>query len=196
MASPVAPEALDQLFLSARTLRRWRDEPVPDALLRQLADFVALGPTSANCEPARLVFVRSREGRERLLPHLDAGNRAQTLAAPVCVIIGYDLEFHENLPRLAPHTDARSWFAGDAAKALETAFRNGSLQGGYLILGARALGLDAGPMSGFDNAGVDREFFPDGRIRSNFLCNIGYGDREGLRPRAPRLAFAEFAQIL
>jgi 3-hydroxypropanoate dehydrogenase len=196
MASFVDSEALDRIFLSARTHNAWRDDPVADDLLRQLAAMVALGPTSANCEPARLVFVKSLVAKKRLEPFLAEGNRAKTMAAPVCVIIAYDMAFHEHLPRLFPHADARSWFVGDEAKVRETAFRNGSLQGAYLILAARALGLDAGPMSGFDNAGVDREFFPEGRIRSNFLCNLGYGDPSGVKPRLPRLEFAEFAHII
>jgi 3-hydroxypropanoate dehydrogenase len=196
MSVPIVPEALDQLFHSARTHNAWRDIPVRDELLAEIAALMALGPTSANCEPARLVFVKSAEAKRRLEPHLSEGNRAKTMAAPVCVIIAYDTEFYENLPRLFPHTDARSWFVGDDAKVMETAFRNGSLQGAYLILAARALGLDAGPMSGFDNAGVDLEFFPEGHVRSNFLCNLGYGDPSGVRPRLPRLQFGEFAQII
>jgi 3-hydroxypropanoate dehydrogenase len=196
MTNAIAPEALDQLFLSARTHNKWFDRPVPDDVLRELARLAALGPTSANSEPARLVFVKSAAAKKRLEPHLMEGNRAKTMEAPVCVIVAYDTEFYEKLPKLFPHVDARSWFADDAALAQETAFRNSSLQGAYLILAARALGLDAGPMSGFDNEGVDREFFPDGRVKSNFLCNLGYGDLSVLRPRSPRLEFDEFAQII
>jgi 3-hydroxypropanoate dehydrogenase len=196
MAEPIAHEALDQLFLSARTHGKWRDSPVADEVLVQLAGLVALGPTSANCEPARLVFVKSPEAKKRLAPHLSQGNLDKTMAAPVCVIIAHDTEFYENLPRLFPHADARSWFVGDDARVTETAFRNGALQGAYLILAARALGLDAGPMSGFDNAGVDREFFPGGRVKSNFLCNLGYGDSSGLKTRLPRLDFSDMAQII
>lgn len=196
MANSIAPEALDQLFLSARTHSKWLDKPVSDDLLKQLAGFAALGPTSANSEPARLVFVKSPEAKKRLEPYLMEGNRAKTMEAPVCVIIAYDTQFYENLPKLFPHTDARSWFAGNETLVRETAFRNGSLQGAYLILAARSLGLDAGPMSGFDNEGVDREFFPDGRVKSNFLCNLGYGDAAALKPRSPRLEFDEFAKVI
>lgn len=196
MANSIAPEALDQLFLSARTHGKWLDKPVPDELLKRLASLVVLGPTSANSEPARFVFVKSPEAKKRLEPHLIEGNRAKTMEAPVCAIIAYDLEFYENLPKLFPHVDARSWFTGSETLVRDTAFRNSSLQGAYLILAARALGLDAGPMSGFDNAGVDREFFPDGRVKSNFLCNLGYADHAALKPRLPRLEFDEFAQIV
>jgi 3-hydroxypropanoate dehydrogenase len=196
MAEPIAHEALDQLFLSARTHGKWRDVPVADELLVQLAGLVALGPTSANCEPARLAFVKSPEAKKRLAPYLDQGNLDKTMAAPVCAIIAYDTQFYDNLPRLFPHADARSWFVGDDAKVMETAFRSGSLQGTYLIMAARALGLDAGPMSGFDNAGVDREFFPGGRLKSNFLCNLGYGDPLALKPRLPRLEFGDMAEII
>lgn len=196
MANSIAPEALDQLFLSARTHSVWLDKPVPDELLMRLAGLAALGPTSANSEPARFVFVKTPEAKKRLEPHLMEGNRAKTMAAPVCAIIGHDMEFYEKLPRLFPHADARSWFAGSETLIRDTAFRNGSLQGAYLMLAARALGLDAGPMSGFDNEGVDREFFPDGRLKSNFLCNLGYGDPAALKPRLPRLEFDEFAKIV
>jgi 3-hydroxypropanoate dehydrogenase len=155
-----------------------------------------MGPTSANCSPARILFVKSDAAKERLKPHLSSGNVAKTMSAPVCAIIGYDLEFYEKLPKLFPHTDARSWFAGKDQKIFETAFRNGTLQGAYLILAARALGLDCGPMSGFDNAGVDKEFFSGSTIKSNFLCNIGYGDPSALRPRSPRLSFEEIGKII
>ncbi|MBV1707240.1 MAG: malonic semialdehyde reductase [Hyphomicrobiales bacterium] len=192
----LADSALDQLFLTARTHNAWQDKDVPDALLRELADLLKMGPTSANSSPARFVFVKSKEGKARLMPHLSEGNRAKTLAAPVCAIIGYDTEFYEKLPQLFPHADARSWFVGKPAHIETTAFRNSSLQGAYLILAARALGLDTGGMSGFDNAGVDREFFPDGKIKSNFLCNLGYGDPKGLFGRSPRFAFDEFCKIV
>ena len=144
----------------------------------------------------RLLFVTSPEAKARLKPHLSEGNRDKTMAAPVTAIVGHDLEFYEELPRLFPHTDARSWFAGDTAKITDTAFRNGSLQGAYLMLAARALGLDVGPMSGFDNAGVDAEFFAETSIKSNFLCNLGYGDAEQLHERSPRPDFDDFCQIL
>lgn len=188
--------ALHQLFLSARTHGKWLDREIPDAVLRRLVDTLKMGPTSANSSPARFLFVKSGEAKERLKPYLSAGNAAKTMQAPVCAIIGYDLAFHEQLPKLFPHTDARSWFAGKDQKIFETAFRNGALQGAYLILAARALGLDCGPMSGFENAGVDREFFAGTAIRSNFLCNIGYGDPAALRPRSPRFTFDEMAEII
>ena len=189
-------EALDQLLLSARTHNKWLDKDVPDELLKRLVDTLKMGPTSANCSPARFVFVKSKAAKERLKPFLSSGNRNKTMQAPVCAIIGYDIKFYDELPRLFPHTDARSWFTGNDAKIHETAFRNGSLQGAYLILAARALGLDCGPMSGFDNAGVDAEFLAGTSVKSNFLCNLGYGDPAGLRPRSPRLTFDELAEII
>jgi 3-hydroxypropanoate dehydrogenase len=186
---------LDQLFRNARTHNSLIGE-VPDALLHELVDLLKLGPTSANCSPARLLFVKSREAKERLKPHLTEGNRDKTMKAPVCTIIGYDLDFYLYLPNLFPHTNARSWFEGDEPKIFDTAFRNGTLQGAYLIIAARALGLDTGPMSGFDNAGVDREFFAATNIKSNFLCNLGHGDGEKLFARSPRFSFDEMAKII
>jgi 3-hydroxypropanoate dehydrogenase len=187
---------LDQLFRDARTHNAWQDRDVPDAVLHDVVDLLKLGPTSANSSPARFLFVKSRQAKERLKPHLSEGNRDKTMAAPVCAIVGYDLDFHEHLPKLFPHTDARSWFAGKEAKIFETAFRNGTLQGAYLIMAARALGLDCGPMSGFDNRGVDREFFSGTNVKSNFLCNLGYGDGSVLFPRSPRFDFDEMARII
>jgi 3-hydroxypropanoate dehydrogenase len=192
----VKDACLDQIFGEARTHNVWRDKDVPDALLHELVDLAKLGPTSANSSPARFVFVKSRAAKEKLKPFLSEGNRDKTMQAPVCAIIGYDLDFYEHLPKLFPHTNARSWFAGNDAKILDTAFRNGTLQGAYLIIAARALGLDCGPMSGFDNKGVDREFFAGTNIKSNFLCNLGYGDGSALFPRSPRFAFDEIARIL
>jgi len=186
---------LDQLFRNARTHNSLIGE-VPDALLHELVDLLKLGPTSANCSPARLLFVKSREAKERLKPHLTEGNRDKTMKAPVCTIIGYDLDFYLYLPNLFPHTNARSWFEGDEPKIFDTAFRNGTLQGAYLIMAARALGLDTGPMSGFDNAGVDREFLAGTNIKSNFLCNLGHGDGEKLFARSPRFSFDEMAKII
>ncbi len=188
--------SLDIIFRSARTHNAWLDKPVSDTLIHQIYDLMKWAPTSANSSPARFVFVRSAAAKERLLPAMSPGNADKTRAAPVTVIIAHDSEFHEKLPKLFPQADARSWFAGNQPLIDTTAFRNGTLQGAYLILAARALGLDAGPMSGFDNAKVDKEFFPDGKVKSNFLVNLGYGDQAKLFPRNPRLPFAEAAQIL
>jgi len=196
LTEKLSKSALDQLFLEARTHNAWRDQDVSDALLHEIVDLAKMGPTSANCSPARFLFVKSREAKERLKPHLSEGNRDKTMKAPVCAIIGYDLDFHHHLPKLFPHTNARSWFEGDDKKIVETAFRNGTLQGAYLIMAARALGLDCGPMSGFDNAGVDREFLAGTNVRSNFLCNLGYADPSALFPRSPRFSFDEMARIL
>ena len=196
-AEPISREALDQIFLEARTHNRWLDRPVDEAQLRRLVEIMLMGPTTANSLPARILFVQSEAAKRRLEPLLDEGNRAKTMQAPVCAIIGYDLRFYERLPQTFPHNQAaRSWFEGKPAKILDAAFRNSSLQGAYLIIAARALGLDTGPMSGFDNAGVDREFFPDGQVKSNFLCAIGYGDKSVLMPRLPRLSFDEIAKII
>lgn len=188
--------ALDQLFRNARTHNAWLDKPVPDSLLVELHELMKWGPTSANCWPLRVIFIKSPEAKARLIPLLMEGNRAKTQAAPVTAILGMDMTFYEQLPRLFPHTDARSWFVGNEALIEATAFRNSSLQGAYFILAARALGLDCGPMSGFDAAAVDAEFFAGTTIRSNFLCNLGYGDPAGLFPRSPRPAFDEVCQIL
>jgi len=188
--------SLDILFREAHTHSKWLDKPVSDALLHQIYDLMKWAPTSANSSPARIVFVRSAEAKQRLLPAMSPGNVEQTRTAPVTAIIAYDLEFYEKLPVLYPPADARSWFAGNQQLIDTTAFRNGTLQGAYLLLAARALGLDAGPMSGFDNAKVDREFFPGSSVRSNFMINLGYGDGSKLFPRNPRLRFEEAAQIL
>jgi 3-hydroxypropanoate dehydrogenase len=197
MPGLVNPDCLNQIFLEARTHNKWLDRPVPDDLLQELVDLAKMGPTSANQSPARFVFVKTLEAKKRLEPHLSEGNRAKTMSAPVCAIIGYDMKFYEHLPKLFPHEDAKSWFAGKPRREIEfSAFRNGTLQGGYFILAARALGLDTGPMSGFDNAGVDREFFRRTSIKSNFLCNLGYGDPSGLFPRSPRFSFDEMAKII
>jgi 3-hydroxypropanoate dehydrogenase len=195
MAPALTSPAFDQLFRTARTFRAWVDRPITDEILNELYDLAKMGPTSANSQPMRLVFVRSEATKERLRPCLDPGNVRQTMAAPATAIVAYDLDFHEKLPRLVPHTDARAWFVGNDHLIRETGFRNSSLQGAYLILAARALGLDCGPMSGFDKEKVDAVFFPDGRVKSNFLINLGYGDPASLRPRAPRLDFAEAARI-
>jgi 3-hydroxypropanoate dehydrogenase len=188
--------ALDSLFRTARTADVWTATPISDETLRELYDLTKFGPTSANCSPARFVFLRSQEAREKLLPALSAGNVAKTMSAAVTVIIAYDPFFYERLPTLFPQADVMSWFAGNKALSEETAFRNGTLQGAYLILAARALGLDTGPMSGFDRATVDRAFFADNGWKSNFLLNLGQGDPASLLPRNPRLSFEEACQVL
>ncbi|ALJ29449.1 malonic semialdehyde reductase [Stenotrophomonas acidaminiphila] len=196
MSDVLADAALDQLFRTARTQNAFQDRPVEDSQLRALYDLLKWGPTAANSTPARFVFVKSAEAKQKLAPALSEGNLAKTLAAPVTVIVGYDEDFHEKLPYLFPHTDAKSWFDGPREGRHEAAFRNGSLQGAYLMLAARALGLDAGPMSGFDNAKVDAAFFAGTAIKSNFLVNLGYGDPSGVFPRLPRLSFDEAARIV
>ena len=191
-----AEPSIDRIFNSGRTYYGWQQKPVPVSRLQEIWTLARLGPTSANCQPARLVFVMSAEAKARLKPFLIPGNVDQTMAAPVTAIIGYDLAFYDRLPELFPHTDARSWFVGNEQLIETTAMRNGTLQGAYFILAARALGLDCGPMSGFDNAGVDGEFFAGTRVRSNFLCNVGYGDPASLHPRGPRLDFDEACTVL
>ena len=192
----IPDEALDQLFRTARSQNKWLDRAVSPTLLHALYDLMRMGPTSANCSPARVVFVTTQAGRERLKPHLAPGNVAKAMTAPVTAIIGYDLEFYDKLPQLFPHEDARSWFAGNEKLSETTAFRNGTLQGAYLIFAARAVGLDCGPMSGFNNDAVDQAFFPNSTVRSNFICAIGYGDASGVFPRSPRMAFDEACQIV
>lgn len=189
-------QAMDVLFREARTHNAWQDKDVSDVLLQALFDLVKWGPTSANCFPARFLFVKTQEAKERLKPHLMEGNVEKTMAAPVTAIVAHDLKFHEHLPKLFPHTDAKSWFEGDQELIDSTAFRNGTLQGGYLIVAARALGLDCGPMSGFDGDGVKGEFFPDEDVEINFLCNLGYGDSEALFPRSPRFNFDDVCKII
>jgi 3-hydroxypropanoate dehydrogenase len=187
--------SLDQLFRHARTHNAFSG-PVTDDDLREIYDLMKWGPTTANSTPGRFVFVRSDAARERLRPALSAGNLAKTMAAPVVVIVAYDLEFYEQLPKLFPHTDARSWFAGKPeAFILANAFRGGTLQGAYFIVAARALGFDCGPMGGFDNALVDAAFFPDGKWKSNFLINLGHGDPAAVYPRNPRLTFDEACRV-
>jgi len=188
--------ALDLIFRKARTRNGWAATPVSEDQIRALYELVKWGPTTANSTPARFVWIRSEEAKKRLEPHLSPGNRAKTMQAPLVAIVGYDLDFPEKLPRLFPHDQtARTWFP-DGPHREVTALRNSSLQGAYLIVAVRALGLDAGPMSGFDHAGVDREFFEGTRIRSNFLCAIGHGSEENLYPRSPRLDFEEACRIL
>jgi 3-hydroxypropanoate dehydrogenase len=186
-------KALQQLFLAARTHRTWLPRELPDSVLKELVDLMKTGPTANNGLPARVTFVKSNAAKERLMPHLSEGNRDKTMKAPACAIIGHDLAFYAHPPK---SQDPLKAFEGKPEAALTYAMRNGSLQGAYFILAARALGLDAGPMSGFDNAGVDKEFFAGTDVKSNFLCNLGYGDPSALRPRGPRFDFAEMAQIL
>lgn len=188
--------ALDTLFRTARTKNAWTDRPVDDETLRALYDILKFGPTSANCSPARFVFIRTPEAREKLKPALNPGNIDKTMSAPITVIVAHDPLFYENLPKLFPHADARAWFSGNPDLAEETAMRNGTLQGGYLIMAARALGLDVGPMSGFDKDKVDRAFLADHGWKSNFLINLGYGVAEDLFPRSPRLAFEEACSLV
>jgi 3-hydroxypropanoate dehydrogenase len=192
----VSAECLDQLFLKARTHWVWRTEPVPLELLKELYNVARFGPTSANSSPARFVFLTTPQAKERLRPALSPTNVEKTMTAPVTGIVAWDTEFHEKLPQLFPARDMRSIFAGNAALIHETAFRNGTLQGAYFMIAARGLGLDCGPMSGFDQSKVNAEFFPDGKWKANFLCNIGYGDPSKLFPRNPRLSFDEACRVL
>ena len=185
--------ALKQLFLEARTHRAWQPRDVPDSVLREIGDLMKMAPTANNSLPARIVFVKSKAAKERLKPHLSSSNVDKTMAAPATAIVGYDLQFYAHPPKTQ---DPLSAFADKPEQAQTMAFRNGSLQGAYLIIAARALGLDCGPMSGFDNAGVDKEFFAGTDVKSNFLCNLGFGDPGGLRPRGPRFDFDEMAKIL
>jgi 3-hydroxypropanoate dehydrogenase len=189
--------ALAQVFTEARTHNGFLDKPVADSLLREALDIAKIGPTSANMSPMRVVFVKSAAAKERLRPSLAPGNLAKTMAAPVTAITAYDVKFYEHLPFLMPHADAKSWFSGLPAEPLrEIAHKNGTLQVAYLILALRALGLDTGPMTGFDNAKVDAEFFPGGQVKSNVLINIGYGSGENLFPRSPRFSFDQIATIV
>ena len=195
--SPRLPDqTLDQVFRTARTRNGWSPEPLPEATLRELYDLAKMAPTSANCSPGRFVFLTSEAAKQRLAPHMSQANRAKTLAAPVNIIMAYDLNFAERLPELFPQSPtAKTWFARPEV-AQETAFRNGSLQAAYLMLAARSLGLDVGPMSGFDVAAVNAEFFAGATWRANFICNLGHGTDENLFPRNPRLAFEDACQIL
>jgi 3-hydroxypropanoate dehydrogenase len=195
MTKTISLEALEQIFTKARTHSVWLPEPVSDELLHQIYDLMKWGPTSCNCCPARIVFAKSKEAKGKLLPCLDANNVEKARTAPVTAIIAHDLEFYEQLPRLFPHVPARSWFAGNQPLIESTAFRNGTLQGAYFIIAARSLGLDCGPMSGFDNAKVDAAFFQGTSWKSNFVCNLGHGDSSKLHPRSPRLEFSEACKI-
>ncbi|MBP0439093.1 malonic semialdehyde reductase [Tianweitania sediminis] len=196
MKSPVDANVIAQIFTEARTYNKWSDEDIDDGTIRALYDLVKVGPTSANCSPGRFCFVKSPAAKQKLAPALSRANLEKTLQAPLTVIVAHDEAFYEKLPQLFPHADAKSWFTSSPATAHETAFRNGSLQGAYLILAARALGLDTGPMSGFDNKLVDEAFFAGTTIRSNFLVNVGVGNMSGTFPRLPRLAFEEAATIV
>jgi 3-hydroxypropanoate dehydrogenase len=195
MTDHLDDRALDILFREARTQNKWQDRPVPDSKLEEVYDLLKFAPTSANSSPARFVFVRTAEGKARVKQALSPGNVEKTMTAPVIAIVAHDTAFYDKLPFLFPHADARSWFAGNPGLAETTAFRNGTLQGAYLILAARAAGLDAGPMSGFDNAKLDELFFAGTSWKSNFLVNLGYGDPTGLFPRSPRLSFDEAARL-
>jgi 3-hydroxypropanoate dehydrogenase len=193
----LSDESLNVIFREARTHSVWLDKPVDDALLAQVYDLAKMGPTSANMCPMRVVFVKSKAAKEQLKPALSTGNVDKTMSAPVTAIIGMDVHFYEQLPKLFPHVDARAWFRDLPENVLEyMALRNGSLQAGYFILAARSLGLDCGPMSGFDNAKVDAMFFGGTTVKSNFLCNLGHGDAAKLHPRSPRLSFEEACQIV
>ena len=196
MTSKLDDKALTQIFIDARTHNKWQAKAVPDALLKDLVDLMKMAPTSANCAPARIVFIKSHAGKDKLKPFLAAGNIEKTMTAPVTAILAYDLAFYDHLPRLYPHADAKSWFVGKEDHIRTTAMRNGSLQGGYFMLAARALGLDVGGMSGFDNAALDAAYFSGTAVKSNFLCNLGYGDPSSLHPRSPRFAFDEIAKIV
>ena len=189
-------EAQEMLFTNARTHAHWQDRPVTDAEIEAIYDLMKWAPTSANCSPLRMVFIRSVAAKEKLKPCLAPGNVEKTMAAPVTVLFGHDREFYEKLPKLFPHTDARSWFIGNQALIDETAFRNGTLQAAYFMLAARALGLDCGPMSGFDRDKATAAFFADTKVEANFLCNLGHGDASKLFPRSPRLEFSEAAVIV
>lgn len=200
MTEPLSKGALDQLFIEARTRNWYTDESVPETLIRETYDLMKMGPTSANCCPARFVFIQSEDAKARLKPHLSEGNFEKTMSAPWTVIIAHDLDFPEKIPELFPHNPgAKDWFADPQARA-ETAFRNGTLQGAYFMIAARAMGLDCGPMSGFDRIGVDKEFFRGNpeteHWTANFLCNVGYGSDRDVFPRAPRLGFDAACQIL
>ncbi|NVK22446.1 MAG: malonic semialdehyde reductase [Kangiellaceae bacterium] len=193
---PLSQDALDALFYQARTYNAWEDREVSDELLHQLHDLVKYGPTSANCCPMRIVFVKSDEAKAKLKDCLMEGNVEKTMSAPVCAIIGMDMEFYEQLPKLFPHTDAKSWFVGNDAFIESTAFRNSSLQGGYFIMAARALGLGTGAMSGFSPKKINDTFFAGTNYKVNFLCNLGYGTEENLFPRSPRFEFDEVNSII
>ena len=192
----LSDRALDQMFRQARSFNGWLDHDVSDIQVQGIVDLMKMAPTSANCQPARILFLKTLEAKTRLKPHLIPDNVDKVMSAPVVAIIGHDLAFYENLPKWFPHTDAKSWFVGNDELIETTAFRNGTLQGAYLMMAARAIGLDCGPMSGFDNAGLDKEFFADSQTRSNFICGLGYGDPASIFDRSPRPTFDDLAKIL
>ncbi len=196
MSEILSDAGLDKIFRDARTYTAWRDEPVSDVLLEAIYDLAKMGPTSANCSPMRVAFLRSEEAKEKLRPALEPGNVEKTMTAPATAIIAYDMAFYEKLPELFPHSDVRKLFVGKSDLIRQTARRNGSLQGAYFIIAARALGIDCGPMSGFDRRQVDATFFAGTTWRSNFLCNLGHGDPDKLHPRSPRLDFDAACQLL
>jgi 3-hydroxypropanoate dehydrogenase len=197
MTAPLSDAALDQIFRTARSQNKWLAKPVSPALLQAVYELMKFGPTSANCSPARIVFVTSDEAKARLKPFLLPQNVDKVMSAPATAIIGHDMKFFDKIPQLFPHNPgAREWFSGNEALAAATAFRNGTLQGAYFMIAARALGLDCGPMSGFDPSGVDREFFAGTDVKSNFICSVGYGDPAGVFPRSPRLAFDEACTVV
>lgn len=197
MKQPLSEDAKDLIFREARSYNRWSDEDVPDEMLKELHELMKWGPTSANCWPMRIIYLKSNAAKERIKPHLIEGNITKVMTAPVIAVIAYDLKFYDRIPELFPHNPgAREWFSDDEQVAFATAFRNGTLQGAYLMIAARALGLDCGPMSGFDNEGVDKEFFPDSQYKSNFICALGVGTTEELFPRNPRPSFDSVCEIL
>lgn len=196
MKQKLDAQSLEQLFLAARSHNGWQDKQVTDEQIKELYDLLKMGPTAANACPARFVFVKSAAAKQKLKNCLAEGNIEKSMSAPVVVIVGMDMEFYEQLSFLYPHTDARSWYAGKDEKIHEAAFRNSTLQGAYLIMAVRSLGLDAGPMSGFNSAKLDETFFPGGKIKSNFICAIGYGDDNKLYPRGPRLEFSQACNIV
>lgn len=196
MAAALNDDSLDQIFRAARTHNGWTPARISEDLMRRIYDLAKMGPTAANGSPARFVFVVSAAAKAKLKPCLAPGNVAKTMAAPVTVLVGYDTRFHDHLPTLFPHTNAKAWFEGNTALIEETGLRNSSLQGAYLMLAARSLGLDCGPMSGFDPVKLGEAFWPDGRIKPNFICNIGYGDPAQIHPRNPRLSFEQACQVL
>ncbi len=196
MTKAISNEALDIIFRQARSHNGWKSSEISDEQLQALYDLMKMGPTSANASPARIVFLKSNEAKEKLKPSMDAANVEKVMSAPVVAIIAMDMQFYDLLPKLFPHDDARSWYAGKDEKILETAFRNSSLQGAYFIIAARCVGLDCGPMSGFNTEKLEQTFFPDGRFKANFVCAIGEGENSKLFPRLPRLEFNEACQII